>query len=327
MYYALYIFLAAVVVFVSIKLADYVDLLDKKTKLSGAVIGGILLAAVTSLPELFTSISAVLIVRQPSMVIGNILGSNLFNVAAVGAVLLIFVRSYNRAEVGRYHLFTIFGTLVMFALVALAMFLDEPKLGWISMLSPIMLVVYALFIWKMPKVEEPNGNESDNPLTVKQIVIRFSIAAVILIGASIAITYVSDIVAENLQLGKTFAGALLLGLTTSLPEVVSTFALCRKRNFNAAFGNIFGSNMFNFMILVVADLLSFSQGATDIYVWDRQSQFLLMFGMIATAVMLVNYAIKSCVRKESRILLPITYGLLDTGAVACYLLFIVFSVV
>ena len=79
MYYALFILLAAAVVFLSIKLAKYVDLLDKTTKISGAFIGAVLLAAVTSLPELFTSISATLIVRENELVLGNILGSNLFN--------------------------------------------------------------------------------------------------------------------------------------------------------------------------------------------------------------------------------------------------------
>ena len=55
-----YLIIATVVVFASIKLSNYVDLLDKKTNLSGALLGGILLAAVTSLPELFTSISSTL---------------------------------------------------------------------------------------------------------------------------------------------------------------------------------------------------------------------------------------------------------------------------
>ena len=154
---------------------------------------------------------------------------------------------------------------------------------------------------------------------------RFVIAAGVLIGASIAITYVSDVVAESLELGKTFAGALLLGLTTSLPEVVSTVALCHKKNFNAAFGNIFGSNMFNFMILVVADVLSFTQGATDVFIWDTQSQWLLIFGAAATLVMLTTYLLKSFVKKPSRIVLPITYGVLNAAALSCYILFIALS--
>ena len=60
MLYLEYIVLAALGVFLSVRLSYYVDCLDKKTNLSGAFIGGVMLAAVTSLPELFTSLTAVL---------------------------------------------------------------------------------------------------------------------------------------------------------------------------------------------------------------------------------------------------------------------------
>ena len=50
MFYAAFLVLAVAVVFLSIKLSKYVDMLDKTTKVSGAFIGGVLLAAVTSLP-------------------------------------------------------------------------------------------------------------------------------------------------------------------------------------------------------------------------------------------------------------------------------------
>ena len=60
MLYLEYIVLAILVVFLSVRLSYYVDCLDKKTNLSGAFIGGVMLAAVTSLPELFTSLTAVL---------------------------------------------------------------------------------------------------------------------------------------------------------------------------------------------------------------------------------------------------------------------------
>ena len=60
----IYVVLAGGLVFLSDKLGNYIDLLDKKTKISGAFLGGVLLAAVTSLPELFTSISATLFVHE-----------------------------------------------------------------------------------------------------------------------------------------------------------------------------------------------------------------------------------------------------------------------
>ena len=60
---------ALLVILLSLKLSNYVDLLDKQTNLSGAFLGGVLLAAVTSLPELFTSISSVVFLDEPEMVV------------------------------------------------------------------------------------------------------------------------------------------------------------------------------------------------------------------------------------------------------------------
>ncbi len=70
--YVSYLVVASLVVFCSIKCARYVDLLDSKTNISGAFIGGIILAAVTSLPELITSLSSIFIVDNPELIIGNI---------------------------------------------------------------------------------------------------------------------------------------------------------------------------------------------------------------------------------------------------------------
>ena len=61
LYFVLYFILAGALVFLSNKLGQYIDLLDKKTKVSGAFLGGVLLAAVTSLPELFTSFSSIIL--------------------------------------------------------------------------------------------------------------------------------------------------------------------------------------------------------------------------------------------------------------------------
>ena len=72
--FIVYAVVAAIVVFLSIKLSEFVDLLDKKTNVSGAFLGAILLAAVTSLPELFTSLTSTLFVRVNRYVIGNIYG-------------------------------------------------------------------------------------------------------------------------------------------------------------------------------------------------------------------------------------------------------------
>lgn len=337
MEYVGFILLAALVVFLSMKLSKYVDLLDKTTNVSGAFIGGVLLAAVTSLPELFTSLSATLFLKENSLVLGNILGSNIFNIATLSVILLIFFKRFKSSStsIGKNHVLTIVGFLTIYALVGVAMFcINMPKMGWINIVSPFILIIYIFVVFKTPKTEEPSDS-IQCAITTKQIIARFITAAVLLIGASVAITFITDIISVNLNLGKTFAGALLLGLTTSLPELVSTFSLCKRGNFNAAVGNICGSNLFNFLILVIADVLSFSQGTNSVFIPFNsgasgvQAMLLLFLGFAAGIFLLLTFIIKCYHRpkKDKTLFIQTSVISLNTLSICCYLLFLILSLV
>lgn len=294
-----YLIIAGVVVFASMKLSDYIDLLDKKTNLSGALLGGILLAAVTSLPELFTSISSTLFIHKNSFVVGNILGSNLFNMCLFFIPYVFFFAKLATAKVGKSHLLTLafMGLLYITVIVAGFIFNFYNILwGWFNPLSILIVAIYALSIWKTPKEEESEDKETESKLTIKQIAVLFAIFSVLLIAMSIGITYHTNWIVETFKFGDTFGGALFLGVATSLPELTSTINLCKKRNFNAAYGNILGSCVFNFIILTFADVLSFNCG--PLYQID-QSSFLLivcgvtsMFALAITIILTVKNKVK-----------------------------------
>ena len=116
-------------------------------------------------------------------------------------------------------------------------------------------------------------------------------------------TYLTDIVADKLQLGKTFAGALLLGVATSLPELISSITLCYRGNFDAAAGNIIGSNVFNFTILFVADVFSFMPGGSNVYLLNNESMWLLIFGAISAVTPLCMFLLKNKTKNSTGALL------------------------
>lgn len=321
--YVLYALTVAVVVGLSMKIGKYVDVIDQKSKISGAFISGVMLAAVTSLPELFTSLSAVWIVGESSLVIGNILGSNLINLAFMGGIFIVFFKGFKKASFNRFYFVGLFVGLAMFALVAVGLFFGGYlKLGWYNAVSPCLLILYVLYLLKMPKTADGDGEKSEDPLTLKQAVIRFSVCAVILVGASMALTYLTDTVAELLDVGKTFAGALFLGVATSLPELVSSVTLCARGNFNASAGNFIGSNVFNFTILFVADILSFGSNSV-VYVKNAESVYLLIFGAAATVAAAVMLALtRAKKRKKAALFLAETS---NAVAPALYIMFLLLS--
>ena len=332
---ALYLVVATAVVFLSIKLAKYVDLLDKKTKLSGAIIGGVFLAAVTSIPELFTSISSIFIVpgaESSQMVIGNILGSDLFNSFVLALTFIFTYQHFRKTKVSKGQVSTTITLVIFYALVAYATLMpDSWQLrigGAVNIISIILLIIYVVSLKFMSSAEGADHERYDpSPLTVKQIIVRFILLSIVLIGASIGITYITDIISETLNLGKTFAGALFLGVATSLPEVSATISLCKLGNVNAAMADIIGSNTFNFMILVIADIVSWKY---PVYCNNTQSMLLIVLGLVSACCMCaaICYKVFRKYRPDSKgptVATRVLYTTLFSIMSVCYILFLILS--
>ena len=297
-------------------------MIDLSTRLSGAFLGGVLLSAITSLPELFTSISATVLIDIPSLCIGNILGSKLFNFGMVAVVILFFLRSFSRASLSVSHRYVMLFLMMMYLATALnwkvmgddnIIFGGENPWFYVSITSVIVLVLYTLSV-RFLAGDNGSGDEEvgddEVALSLRAIVVRFVLASIGIIVASIILTYVTDDIATELNLGSGLAGALFLGVATSLPEVTSTISLFRMRNFDIAFGNIAGSNVFNFFVLAIADILY--SGGSVYHFDDEKVIYLTVFGMASSALIYLMIRVRSAWMK----------ALLAIGTVACYLAFL-----
>lgn len=317
MIYLVYFVLAISVVLLAIRLSYYVDVLDRKTNLSGAFIGGVMLAAVTSLPELFTALTAVLALDRPQLVQGDIFGSNVFNLCVIGALILFTYQSYRRSSLSKTHKSTIIYGLIMYALAFMAMLKPiEISLGLcnVNLMSILILAVYGINVLFMKNDESAeNENEDNCRLSVGQVIVRFVLYSAALVCVSILLTHVTDRVAEELGLGATVAGAIFLGVATSLPELSASINLVRMKNYNASFGNIVGSNLFNFTILCFADLV---YNKVSIFISEPQALNLLYFGAASSlmAYLIIRF------KKSRWIVLPCCILIL-----ASYVLSIVLS--
>ena len=329
MIFAIYLMIAAIVVLFSIKCADYVDMLDKKTNISGAFIGGVILAAVTSLPELVTSISAIAI-KNHGLIIGNVLGSDIFNLCIFGGLVLLTPVGFAKAKVGSSHKMTLLCTIAAYVVTGFVLFNNGagsiPGVS-INIASVVIVILYALSCKFMASDSEQNDNEDDNDLTIKQVVTRFVICAAGLVISSVAITYVTNIIDARYNLGASLAGALFLGVATSIPELTSSISLVRKRNYNAMVGNVLGSNMFNYIIFSLADIVAFS---TDIYEQQPQalsdSKLLIVLGLVSTIAALTTLLVKKrSGAKSSKNYHYLIFALFGAVIIASYIAFLILS--
>ncbi len=306
--YPVYAVLLIAVVFLSVQLGHLVDLLDRKTKISGAFLGAILLTSVTTIPELFSSISAIFVVGEPELVVGNILGSNLFNMTITALGTIIFFTNFKQSRIGKFHLWQIVIAGAFYALAAFAIFFPQLQIvfrihlgnaefafGHLNIISILIIIAYVILLRVHPseKDEHHEAKEDNSPLTIKQIAFRFIVFALLLVGASIGIAYAGDVISNEIHIGKAVAGVIFLGVATSLPELVTSMTLMAKKNFDASLGNILGSAIFNFSILALSDVLTVNGSIYNYYGHTLEIGTIFVFLVLAWIALAVFVFIKT----------------------------------
>ncbi len=287
-----FLFLAFLTVFVAVKLAIYADAMEKKTKLGGLLIGGLLLASVTSFPELVTCMSAIFI-NNPNLAIGDILGSNVFNLLIISVLDIVFIKMYLMNKLTKGYIWLILLLILMHILVILGF--NNIFIFNISIISGFIFVLYVVFIIFLSNIKIVE-NKIKNENNINYLLFKFLAASIMIIILGVLITIQANkIVSMNGFISSSTVGAFLLGITTSLPEVVSVYALVRIGSYNLAFSNIVGSNAFNFFIFTLSDL--FISGRNLYSFRDNDSFIFVIFGMIMHLIILF-----SILRKKPKVI-------------------------
>lgn len=266
MHYLGFLACASVIFFSGKRLSFYGDQLALKTGLSKGWIGLILMASVTSLPELMVGISSSAIIESADLAVGDILGSCAFN---LGILAFMDVFTPGRKPLfgiaSQAHLLNAGLGIVSVSLVGFALFLprDYPVMPWIALSSVIFILVYFFSVAIIYRNEKklasmnllpPHPHQESNVPSLKTIVSRYVFFALLIVIAALALPYFAEHIAESTGLGKSFVGTLFLAASTSLPEIAVSLAAIRSGSIDMAIGNLLGSNIFNVFILAIDDI-------------------------------------------------------------------------
>ncbi|MBF2063600.1 MAG: sodium:calcium antiporter [Calothrix sp. C42_A2020_038] len=261
-----FILCATLIFLTATQLSQSADILAEKTGLGRTWVGAILLAGATSLPELATGISAVVIFNAPDLAAGGIFGSCLFNLLIL-AFLDIFAGPtplLQRAQVG-HALAAGLGSILL-GIGAIGIILAENKknltFGWVGAPSILLLLVYftsariiAQFEIKrrIEALEEAEILQYEH-IKPKLAYLRFALLSLAITILGVWLASLGQEIATVTGLGESFIGSLLLAATTSLPEIIAGFAAIQLNAVDLAVSNVFGSNIFNMAILAIYDL-------------------------------------------------------------------------
>ncbi len=249
-----------------VKLSRYGDAIANKTGLGGTWIGLILLATVTSLPELLTGVSSVTIAGVPNIAVGDVLGSCVFNLLIIVVLDFIYREEslYTRANQG--HILSAGFGVMLIGLAGFSILLSSTGLsfaiGHVGGYSLFIVVLYVvaiatLFRYEQRQLEAFVEAEAERypGVSLRQLLLRYAFAAVFVVVAAIWLPFIAKGIAQQMGWYESFVGTLLVAVATSIPELVVTIAALQLGAIDMAIANLLGSNLFNILVLAVDDML------------------------------------------------------------------------
>lgn len=223
------------------KLEKYSVLTAKQFGFSPFFIGSTVIAFGTSAPEMLTTFF-VSLENKGSMVIGNVIGSNVANLSLVfGSMLLIIslkkLTISQDKSIKKNLLILIISSLLVWVVIA-----TEP-FNIISSLILLGTLFLVILFWYINGVAEEEELEHDTEH--KGVAFKLFISLVFLVFAAYLITFGANQILDKFNLGQLFIGYTVLAIGTSLPEIAASVSLALKGRYETVSGTLIGSNIFN----------------------------------------------------------------------------------
>lgn len=223
-----------------------------KLKVPSLIIGLTVVSIGTSLPEAAVSISASLSGNN-GISLGNVVGSNLFNLlVVVGVSAMILPMATDSDVLKRDMPINIFITVILFV-----MLMDGGDLSRLD--AAILLVMLVAYILLLIRSALKNRTEEDSQKIMtwpRSILFSLVGACAIIFGGQLVVES-AKVIAASLGMGETLIGLTVVAFGTSLPELVTSIVAAKKGDSGIAMGNVVGSCIFNILfILGLAGVIS-----------------------------------------------------------------------
>jgi len=268
---------------------DNGSLVANKYKLSPIVIGVTIVAVGTSLPELLVSIYSIIfldISQASSMIIGNILGSNIANISLVLGFCGLFYKIIFVDKILKNLLFIfILGVYIIFCLY------NNITINYLHGIALIAIFcIYLYYLIKNNKLAQDSLNNESFSLFRVSAKIFISILG-LSVATKLAVDSAVDI-ADAFGLDELTISLSVVAVGTSLPELFASFSALKKKKYSMLIGNIIGSNIINIVfvlgissLFVDIDIINSNKNLFYLYLTFILSHLLLIFSYLYNKVL------------------------------------------
>ncbi|WP_213290497.1 sodium:calcium antiporter [Bradyrhizobium sp. sGM-13] len=265
---------SAIVVWITgTRMVRLVDELASRTGMGHGFAGMLLLGGIVSLTEIST-VSTAAFTASPLLALNNLLGSESINLVLLAAVDPL---------VGREALTSFITTpaillqgvlvVIVLAVISIAMATGDYPVFGVGIWSAAVFLLCLGALWMSARYEKRrvwvalgrDGKEEDDSANVpvhkprggslRMLIVGLIGVAAVIFGAGFLLSVSGDALAEQTGLGTSFVGFLLVGMSTSLPELSTITAAVRLKRYHLAVGDILGSNVFNLLLIFLADVV------------------------------------------------------------------------
>lgn len=224
----------------------------RRFKVSDFVIGAAIVGVGTSMPEFVVSFIGALN-GNADVAIGNVVGSNIFNVLGIlGLTALFFPVAIDRKNM-KFEIPFAIGVSALLTLLALNFFNGE-AVSIERLDGTLLLLLFATYMWysfvRDRKENEPTASEGneEGPLWIGILKVTGGLA--LLVTSCDFFVDNAVCIAKSFGVSDAFISLTLIACGTSLPELAASIAAAVKKNTDMALGNIIGSNIFNITFIL-----------------------------------------------------------------------------
>ena len=279
----------------------------KKYRVSDFVIGAAIVGVGTSMPEFVVSFLGALN-GNADVAIGNVVGSNIFNILGIAGVTALFFPIAIDKKNMKFEIPLCIAVSILLTILAFNFFNGTP--ATISRIDGLLLLAgFVLFIWYSFSRDRKNKMtivvDAEETSSLWIAVIKVVGGLVLLITSCDLFVDNAVLIAKSFGVNDAFISLTLIACGTSLPELAASVAAAVKKNTEMALGNIIGSNIFNITLILgissqVMPLTSSGITSTDYYVMIAAAILPLIIGLkgkigrISGLLMILCFVIYNC---------------------------------